>query len=386
MKLSRNRLYMLIQCLFWMAYCACYGYISYFLVAKGFGTTMVGILTAVSGIMAAFGQPLIGALADRPEMGYKKPLLSVLALMSASGVMLAVFTHLNYAAGICIALSLVMLLSGLGVPLLNTAGVAFPGEINFGMARATGSFGYAAGSYIMGFLTAGFGPIMVPVFISLVSATVFIAVCGMPERRSPAAGNRKASGGSKGFLGKYPSFTFLWLVFIAMLTVHCLSNSFLLQILEKGGGNSRDLGIATAIAALMEMPMIFFYEKINRHISTRGMLIIAAATYLIRSVLQLVSSSLPVLYMIQLLQFSSWGIYASASVYYARNSIPEQDLSKAQAYMANTLTIGTVIGSLIGGTLIERYNVNVMLIFQTAMAVLTMCGMLVWAFRYEKTE
>lgn len=128
--MKKNIKYMLIQMLFWMAYCSCYGFASYFLVEKGYGTTVVGVITAAAGILSAVCQPLLGSLVDRLGTGYKKPLLLSLAN-----------------------------------PFINLAGVSFADQINFGMARAAGSFGYALASYTIGYVSARFGPTTIPVLI-----------------------------------------------------------------------------------------------------------------------------------------------------------------------------------------------------------------------------
>lgn len=400
-KKAKNTVYMLIQMMYWMIYCSCYGFVSYYLVEKGFGTSVVGIVTAVAGIISALGQPIVGALADKPKVGYKRPLVIILVILSVFGVILLGVSLSGFGAAICLAYGAAMLLLSLATPLVNAAGVAFPGEVNFGMARGIGSFGYAVASYLMGYLTAKLGCVVIPIFISAVSLAELIVTCIMPDKpkgeiseESAAAGEEAAGSGEAPagndvrtkknfFLGRYPRFTFLWVVFIFLLIVHNLSNTYLLQILEKGGGTSYNLGIAVAIAAVVEIPMIFCYEKINRKISTQNLMVIAAASYLIKSVLQLVNTNLTAFYFIQLLQMTSWAIYASASVYFTKEIIPERDQVQAQAYMANALTIATVIGTFVGGQLIEAVNVNAMLVFQTAMALIGLVGMIAWKFKYK---
>lgn len=386
MKISKNTIYMIVQLTFWMIYCSCYGFVSYYLVEKGFGTSIVGIVTATAGILSATGQPLVGAIADNPKIGWKKPLITVLCLLTVAGIALAGISVWGSGALICLSYGDIMLLLGIAVPLINTAGVAFPDEINFGIARGTGSFGYALSSYILGALTVRVGPMIIPIEIALISLILLAFTLQLPNKlpENKQLNNvieknmEQTKEVSKSFLSKYPKFRFLWIVLIFMLTVHCLSNSYLLQILEKAGGDSHDLGIAVAIATVMEMPMIFFYEKVNKYISAQNLLVMAVVTYLIRSVLQLWTDNLTVLYLIQFLQLTSWGVYASASVYYANEIIPEKDRSKGQAYMSNALTIGSVIGALVGGRLIDLYDVNAMLVFQVGMATIAVIGMIAW--------
>lgn len=132
-KLSKNTKYMFIQMFFWMIYCSCYGFASYYLIEKGFGTSIIGIITAIAGIISAFGQPFIGGIADRVSVGYKKPLMTLM--------------------------------------------VSFAGEVNFGMARGIGSFGYALSSYVIGYLTAAKGAIMVPISFVISGSNIFIKEC-----------------------------------------------------------------------------------------------------------------------------------------------------------------------------------------------------------------
>lgn len=378
-KLSKNTKYMFIQMFFWMIYCSCYGFASYYLIEKGFGTSIIGIITAIAGIISAFGQPFIGGIADRVSVGYKKPLMTLMVSLLIFSFAILAISNMGLDGAVCILYGIIMLILSLANPLINAAGVSFAGEVNFGMARGIGSFGYALSSYVIGYLTAAKGAIMVPISFVIISAVLIIVTIIMPNSTVKMEEiNDEVIDNKEIFLRKYPSFTFLWIIFIFMLTVHNLSNTYLLQILQKAGGDSHNLGIAVAIAAIMEIPMIFFYEKVNKKISTPNLLLLAAVTYLLKSVLQLVNSNMIVFYMIQLLQLTSWGIYASASVYFTKELIPQSDQTKAQGYMTNALTIGTVIGTFVGGQLIEFFDVNAMLIFQTSMALISLIGMIIW--------
>lgn len=378
MKISKNTLYKLIQAAFWMNYCSCYGFVSYYLVAKGFGTSIVGIVTAVAGIASAVGQPLIGALADNPKIGWKKPLTITLIVMLTTAIGFCSVSYLIDGAVICIFYGALMLLLGIAAPLVNTIGVAFGKEINFGSARGIGSLGYGAISYVLGILTARMGSMVIPISIAIISVLMLLVTLPMPNafvQRKPVKEEVARKGN---FLIKYPKFTFLWIVCLFMLTVHNLFNAYLLQVLEKVGGNSENLGIAVAIAAVMEVPLIFWYEKVNRKISAQNLLVIAVITYMARALVQLFAPNIITIYLAQALQLTSWGVYAGASVYYADEIIPEADRSKGQAFMTNAITIGSVIGSLVGGALIERYNVDAMMYYQCGTALIAMIGMIVW--------
>ena len=131
MKLSKNILYMLMQGLFWMAYCASYGFVSYYLVSSGFGTSVVGVVSMISGLASALLQPYVGSIADRAGVGYRKPLRIVLAALAVMSAALFAFSAAQLESAVILSYGVIMLLLGTGVPLLNTAGIAFPKEINF---------------------------------------------------------------------------------------------------------------------------------------------------------------------------------------------------------------------------------------------------------------
>ena len=71
-----------------------------------------------------------------------------------------------------------------------------------------------------------------------------------------------------------------------------------------------------------------------------------------------------------------WALIAVSSVYYVNSIMDEQDAIKGQAYMTMTYTLGSVIGALLGGALIDMAGVNMMLVFGTAAAAVGMVIML----------
>ena len=78
-----------------------------------------------------------------------------------------------------------------------------------------------------------------------------------------------------------------------------------------------------------------------------------------------------------------WGLIAVSSVYYVNSVMEEQDAIKGQAYITMTYTLGSVIGALLGGALIDAAGVNAMLIFATVSAAV---GMVVLLFATERTN
>ena len=75
----------------------------------------------------------------------------------------------------------------------------------------------------------------------------------------------------------------------------------------------------------------------------------------------LLAPSMGVMYLVQVIQPMGWGMLTVACVYYVNEIMQEQDRIKGQAYMAMTLTVATILGSLGGGWLIDTAGVSGML-------------------------
>ena len=105
--------------------------------------------------------------------------------------------------------------------------------------------------------------------------------------------------------------------------------------------------------------------------------------FMLKSLGTLLAPDIPFFYGVQILQMLGWGLIAVSSVYYVNSVMEEQDAIKGQAYITMTYTLGSVIGALLGGALIDAAGVNAMLIFATVSAAV---GMVILLFATERTN
>ena len=84
----------------------------------------------------------------------------------------------------------------------------------------------------------------------------------------------------------------------------------------------------------------------------------------------LLSGNIYHVYAAHITQLLSFAIFVPASVYYINNLMPDNDKIKGQAYMTTTITLGGVLGSLLGGTLIDALSVPSMLLIATVISAL----------------
>ena len=93
----------------------------------------------------------------------------------------------------------------------------------------------------------------------------------------------------------------------------------------------------------------------------------------------LLAPNIPAYYGIQLFQMLGWGLMTVSSVYFVNSIMDEQDAIKGQAYMTMTYTLASVIGALLGGTLIDHSGVTNMLMIATGSGLVGMVIMLLAA-------
>ena len=155
-----------------------------------------------------------------------------------------------------------------------------------------------------------------------------------------------------------------------MLTAHNILNTYLLQIIQSFGGSSSQLGIALAIQAIVEVPVLFSFSKLLKRFRARSLMLVAAFGFALKALLYALSVSVLMVYMIQFTQMISFAIFASASVFYTAEVIAEEDQTTGQAFMTSMMTAGSVIGSLIGGWILELRGVRAMLSVNVLIAAL----------------
>ena len=123
--MSENARYRLLQGGYWMLFCAGYGYVTVYLLDWGYAAAQIGAVTAVFGLLAALGQPVLGKIADRGGRWGWKPLLLLLAglcLAAAAALLLcpAALKWLFY--------GLFLLLISSMMPLINAASFYYAGR------------------------------------------------------------------------------------------------------------------------------------------------------------------------------------------------------------------------------------------------------------------
>lgn len=358
--------YILLQAIYFMLFCAGYAYATYFFREAGYGASAIGVITAICGVLAALLQTELGNLADRNEkFGWKK-LLFILLFIS---ILLLIGLFLFHSkTAMLILYGLFFITVSAMMPLANAACFYYQEKgihIDFGKARAGGSISFALMSYLLGIYTVKFGATAVTVGGMIVTLLMLLLVFFLPwygdavHKTEEAHTDNAVPQGS--FVKKYPAFIIMLIGLILILSCHATINTYLLMIVENVGGNSGTFGTATSIAAVSEVVVLLGFSLLIKRWSAKSLLFVAGVSYCLRALILMFAGQIWEIYLAQLLQAPSFALYASASAYYADETMMGRDKVKGQALMTSALMIGTVIGNLQGGFSLDALGIRPML-------------------------
>jgi MFS transporter, PPP family, 3-phenylpropionic acid transporter len=388
--------YAVIQGMYWMSFSVILSFSSVYLLSKNFSNTQIGLVIGVSCTVSAILQPLVAGFADKAK---NISLSRIISSFSFIILLLGSFLLISKSKMMLLALLYGMIIIFLQVlnPLVNSLGmecINHGSNLNFGIARGIGSLSYAVISYCVGILLAVYGTVMIPVLIVCIYAIFFFTVYNF--RNSKAASGEKPLNlpgqtlevtlknqhkKELPFLLRYNRFGILLFGSTLVFVSHNMLNNFLFQIIVSKGGGSTEMGVTMALAAICELPTMFFFISMVKRLRSDIWLKISGIFFMLKAFGTFFVYNVYGMYLIQVLQMFGFALFSVASVYYVNRIMKERDRIKGQAFMTMTNTLGSVLGSLLGGIFIDNIGISVMLIFSIAAAGV---GMIIMWFSTKK--
>ncbi len=183
-----------------------------------------------------------------------------------------ILTGLLYGISIALLQLLTPFINALGMESINQGQ-----QLNFGLARGMGSVAYAIICYVLGIITVKAGAGSIPA--SVIILTFFTLGCLILFSFCQNPGNfrlksfRNSLANPLLFFRKYKHFSLVLIGCIFIYLSHVLLNNFNFQIAQGKGGGSSEMGTASAIAAMCELPYLvpfwLYYQKIRCDILIR---------------------------------------------------------------------------------------------------------------------
>ena len=189
------------------------------------------------------------------------------------------------------------------------------------------------------------------------------------QKAASPSGKSTAFSGVLAFFMKYKRFTIVLIGCILLYISHVFINNFTFQIVETKGGTSADMGVAMALGSVLELPTMFLFGYMQKKARCDIWFRISGIFFTLKILFSLLVTNMAAFYVIQIFQMGGWALISVSSVYYVNSIMEPEDAIKGQAYITMTYTLGSVLGAVLGGTLLDHAGVNAMLITGTIAAL-----------------
>ena len=395
--------YTLINVTYFIAFCTIHAYAAVYLLDRGFTNTQIGIVLALSNVVSALLQPLVAALIDKQGFFTNRNVMMICAALIAAGSLLLLFAD-SVKAVVFIVFSFIYMVQFTYMPVMTALNFEYKRagiNIFYGLARGLGSAGFAVTSAIIGKVIEMRG-VRVLLYCNVVIMLVQFVIIWFfrlpktlsegeiktgPDAVSQDGPEQMKAENGKGniiqFFRKYPAFMVLIIATVLLFFTHNMLNDYLIQIIRPLGGTESNMGVATFIAALLELPTMAIITLISGKVSKRLPLIISGISFTIKALIMMFAVNIPMAYLSQAMQMFAYAVFIPASAYYVSETMSEHDQVKGQAFVTSSFTLAGVFSSLICGVILDRFGEGTMLAVGSVVSII---GTLTLAFAMLKDK
>lgn len=391
MKRLLNLDYALIQAIYWMLYTASGIFVSVFLLDKGYSNTSIGTIIAVGSLLAILLQTIIANITDRIKKITNLTMIKVLIIL------LFIFVLVTLLIG---HKSIALTIAYVGIIVIHTAmhpfvnALSFTLEetgypVNYGLGRSMGSLAAAILCFLLGYLVAWFNPniILYIAIINLVLLTLVVFVTDYHYKqgllhtnnenmsKNPSiASEEETSIRMSEFISRNKLFVVMSLGIVGLFFGNVILENFTVQIVTGIGGDTEQMGLVIFLLSIFEMPAMLGFNKLKQHFSYEFLLRVAAIFFTIKISLMFLASSMTMIYLAQLCQILGYGLLFPALVSFIDHIMEKREAIRGQAIFTTSLTVGNVLGSVLGGMILDLYSSKILLLISS---IISLCGTLI---------
>lgn len=359
-------LYALLQALVWGGFGVIISFAAPYFTEYGLTDTQYGLILGIVSAVSFFAQLGLAELCSRLARLTLQRLLILLGILMVLCCLALwlfplplVWIILLY----CLTAVSVQALPSF-VNALGMAGLGSGLSINFGVARGIGSASFAVFSFCVGQLIDLTDIRAVPALYLIIGGTLIFAALRFPRVQETETEER----GSGGSLWKNSRLLMVLLGATLLYVSHNFLCNFLYQVAVARSGDTTDQGICLAIAAFCELPVMFLFTKMRKLRQSSFWLKLSGVFMGLRVLGCLLSSSVGWLYASQLFQLLGFALFSVSSVFYISSVVDKKDTVRAQAMLASTCTLSNFLTFLLGGTLMDGFGVDFVLLCATGCA------------------
>ena len=286
-----NLEYAIIQGIYWAGYCALVSYAAVYLQARGYSNAGLGGILAVGYILGFLLPQVLASWVDRSErltvyhcqwglLIVQTVLVFLLQMMPGKSPAVSILTSLLIGAEITLNPMNTEISADLELGVCH---------VNYGAARGTGSIAFAPISMLLGKLleARGIGPLPwinygFILLQALALLSLQITVRGRVRKESVAGKSTHASSSREFFLENMGFFGLLLGVGLLFFG-HNLTTNYLINIVRNVGGDTSDMGLLSGYTAIMEIPMMFLYDRLLKRVRCEDTVRFSAAMFAMKA-------------------------------------------------------------------------------------------------------
>ncbi|MFA9559600.1 MFS transporter [Evansella sp. AB-rgal1] len=358
------------------------GYMPVYLQQLGLNGSQIGVLLAVGPAAAIIAQPFWGFMSDKWKT-VKRVLLICLSCALATGFLLFQLTeYLLLIPIMYIFFSFTSPSGGLGDSLAQK--VSSKNKVSFGSIRLWGSLGFGVSSLVSGFILAQIG---ITNIYYIYAAFLFIAIlfCYSSPDSEPSKKPVQLLSALK-LLKDKKLMLFLVMVMTIGLT-HRMNDSFLGLYIVQLGADESYIGIAWSIGVITEALVFAFSIYWFRRVHPLTLINIAAVLYFVRWLLMYLIPNPNIILVIQLFHGFTFAILYLTAFQFVSKLVPEELESTGHLlFISMFFGISGVVGSLLGGNIMNVFDLRTLYFVMAALAAVGFFGSLLYRIIYFRSE
>lgn len=343
-----------------------FGFGVYMLVERGFNSAVSGLCLGLANGLALLLEPAISNYLDNTKKTTVFEMISYICII-VSVLYLANHLITNPTIFLCVVFVLSGGLFSALEPLFNSLSTVFKRggiDLDFGSARACGSFSYGIVCALFGALTNSFSYRIVTLG-GLIFALVltFISIKISKDTKKANVETRLIKEETISFKKFFKNNKFYIITCVCLTGVlfgYLFIDNFTLLIVERIGGTSADMGIILGIKALLEGIAMMQYQKIRKHFSSQTILKFSVFMFAAKELATCLASNIVVIYLAQVLQMGGFALLVPGIVELVNENMDKKEAIRGHALFTMTIGLGSLISSAIGGFVTESFGILTM--------------------------
>lgn len=377
-----NVSYACIQATYWMVYAVVGSFASVFLLARGYSNSEIGVILAVANVVAVVLQPIIADYADRSK---KISLVGLIQLMAIVMLLFMVGLFVFQRKSVALSVIFLMLLAWHTSlqPLINSLNFKLEesgAKINFGVCRSMGSLAYSILCAVMGTLVETYSVGIMPLSGGIVIAMLLVSLFVTKKYYDRVKASNEEAGrvvpaarveeqveeiNLLDFLKRNKVFLLLNIGVLGIFFSNQVLNNYMIQIVSNVGGDSEDMGRILSIMAFLEIPLMVCAGSLRKKFSCELMLKIASVGFTLKIAIHYIATTVGMIYFAQLFQLISFGLFLPVMVMFIDEVMSKGEAVKGQAFFTMMTTVSSIIGSLIGGVILDLSGAKMLTLIAT---------------------